>query len=91
MLNGPEMKARFQSRIQAGLSRVFSAEMSHGKGYPPIAQEQWALLADALSDIAMDIVNEIQTKAEVQVGIQVETSGGPANQSGQTISLGKIL
>lgn len=85
------MKALMQARIHAGLSRVLTPTVSDGKNYPPIADEFWAKLADAISDIAMDIVNEIHQNAQVVPGQQVTTNGGPTTQSGQTISPGKIL
>jgi hypothetical protein len=85
-----EMKAKFQTRIQAGLSRVFSAEVAAAKGYPPVAAADWMKLADAISDIAMDIVMEIQTNAEVIPGQSVVTVGTPVTQTGATITPGKI-
>jgi hypothetical protein len=90
-LVGPEMKAKFQSRIHAGLSRVFSPDVGQGTNYPPIADPMWAKLADAISDIAMDIVDEIQQNAQVVPGQQVITNGGPTTQAGQTVSPGKII
>ena len=90
-LQANEMKARFQSRIEAGLSRVFSEEVSHGRGYPPIAEDQWKRIADAISDIAVDIVNEIQQNAEVVVGIPVSTTGSSSAQTGFTVAPGKII
>ncbi len=90
-LNSNEMKSRFEATIYAGLVRVFSSDVAQGQGYPPIAEQAWHQLADALSDIAMDIVNEIQENAQVQVGIQVETTGNAEAQAGQTVTLGKII
>ena len=86
-----EMKAKFQTRIAAGLQRVFASEMASATGYAAISQAQWALLADAISDIAMDIVTEITTNAEVVPGQAVVTLGSPTTQAGSTISPGKIL
>lgn len=83
MLQANEMKARLQSRIAAGLQRVFEAEISQGSGYTPIAQDQWNRLADAISDIAIDIVNEIQQNAQVLPGISVTDN--------VTTSYGKIV
>jgi len=86
------MKAKFQSRIHDGLRRVFSADVSAGTGYEPIADAQWAKMADAISDLAIDLVNEIQQNAEVLPGIQVTTTDSNGDSgTGATISPGKIL
>lgn len=89
-LVGPAMKAKFKDTIKAGLQREFSGEASKGQGYPPVAEEMWTKLADAISDIAMDIVTEIQTNAQVLPGQQVVTAGSPTTQTGATVSPGKI-
>jgi hypothetical protein len=85
-----EMKAKFQSRIYSGLQRVFGSEISEGTDYPPEAQKQWRMMADAISDIAMDVVNEITQNAQVNPGQQVVTNGGPSTQTGSTMSPGTI-
>lgn len=85
------MKQKLESRIYAGLARVFGPEVGQGTNYPPEAQRQWHMIADAISDIAMDIVTEIQSNAEVVPGQQVVTNGGPSTQTGATVSPGKIL
>jgi len=93
-LNSSEMKARFQSRIHAGLQRVYNSYVAQGKNYPPIADQMWALLADAISDIAMDVVDEIQQNAEVVPGQSVlipATSQPGAPSTGDTVSPGKII
>jgi hypothetical protein len=90
-LIAPEMKARFQNTIKAGLQRVYSSDVSQGQGYTPEAQAEWAKLADAISDIAMDIVTELTTNAEVLPGQAVVTAGSPVAQAGTTVSPGKIL
>jgi hypothetical protein len=91
-LVGPEMKARFQSRIYAGLQRVYTQYVNHGNNYLPIADHMWELLADAISDIAIDIVNEIHENAEVVPGQQVETKDSAGDTgTGETISPGKII
>ena len=86
MLVASEIKAKFESRIYAGLQRVFGSEAAQGKDYSPEAQKQWKMMADAISDIAVDLVNEIQTNATVLPGIAVVTTTG----SGTTISPGTI-
>jgi hypothetical protein len=90
-LVGPEMKAKLESRIHEGLKRVFSSEVSGGTGYSAVADAQWAKMADAISDIALDIVNEIQQNAEVVPGIAVATTGSASAQAGATVAPGKII
>jgi hypothetical protein len=89
-LNPTAMKAAFQATIQAGLQRVFEAEVSQATGYAPISQEHWAKIADAVSDIAMDIVTQITTNAEVLPGIPVATTGSAMAQTGATTAPGQI-
>lgn len=86
-LQGPHIKAKFAATIHAGLKREFGASAAKGEGYPPVADEFWLHLANAISDIAMDIVDEIHSNAQVAPGQQVVTTGGP----GSTASPGKIL
>jgi hypothetical protein len=91
-LVGSEMKSKFQSRIHSGLARVFGSDVAAGQGYPGIADPFWAKMADAISDIAMDVVNEIQQNAEVVPGQQVtgvDSVSGPVTAA--TASPGKIL
>jgi hypothetical protein len=90
MLVTSDVKAKFQSRIYAGLQRVFGGEAAEGTNYSPEAQKQWQMMADAISDIAMDLVNEIQSNAQVNAGQQVLVSGSASTQSGSTISPGTI-
>jgi predicted nucleic acid-binding Zn ribbon protein len=85
-----EMKAKFQSRIYDGLQRVFGSEAAQGQNYSPEAQKQWQMMADAISDIAMDIVTELTTNAQVLPGQQVLTNGSPSTQTGATITPGQI-
>ena len=83
------MKAKFKKRIEAGLAKNFPEVAATGE-YGGVSKEMWSKIADAISDIAMDIVDEIQTNAEVTPGIAVATAGGPAAQTGATIAPGKI-
>lgn len=86
------MKAEFQARILNGLKRVYSSDVAKGKGYTPEAIAEWTKLADAISDIATDIVKELTTNAEVLPGIAVtgaSATGGPVVAA--TVSPGKIL
>jgi hypothetical protein len=87
------MKAKFQTTIHSGLTRVFASDASQASGYPGVADPFWAKLADAISDIAMDIVTEMQTNAQVVPGQQVVGTGGgvPGPVTGATVSPGKIL
>jgi hypothetical protein len=90
-LNSASMKAAFQTRIAAGLSRVFSSEVGLAAGYSAISAAQWAKMADAISDIAMDIVTQIQTEAQVLPGQAVVTVGSPTTQTGATTTPGTII
>lgn len=83
-LSGSKLKAEMQQRIYAGLQRVFSSAVAQGAGYPPIASEAWMELADAISDSALAIVQDIQSDAEVLPGIPI---GGPFSS---TTGPGKI-
>lgn len=62
-----------KQRIYNGLKREFAAEVAKGEGFPPVADGFWMKLADAISDAALDIVNDIQTDAQVQPGIPTTT------------------
>jgi hypothetical protein len=90
-LIGPEMKSKFQKTIKDGLKREFSA-VSATKGYSAVAEAQWEKLANAISDIALDIVMEITTNAQVLPGIPIAGVGGgvPGPVSGATTAPGKI-
>jgi hypothetical protein len=48
-------------------------------------------LANAISDIAMDIVEELTTNAQVVPGQKVITNGSPSTQTGSTVSPGRII
>jgi len=76
-----EMKAKFQARIHDGLARVFASDTDSQ------VNAQWMKMADAISDIAIDLVLEIQTNAQVAPGQAVSTPAGP----GATVSPGMIL
>lgn len=86
-LIAPEMKQKFQSRIHDGLKRVFATDTDSQ------ADAQWAKMADAISDIAMDIVTEITTNAIVVPGQQVVGVGGgiPGPVTGSTVTPGQIM
>lgn len=78
-----ELKAKMSASIYNGLKRNFSAAAGQASGYPAISEAQWLMLADAISDVALDIVLEIVTNAEVTAGI-------PTPIGGPTIAPGKI-
>ena len=82
-LSKSKLKQEMKQRIYNGLKREFSAEVAKGQGFPPIADGFWLKLADAISDAAFDIVQDIQSDAEVQPGIPTPT--------GATTGTGKIL
>ena len=87
------MKKKFKATIKDGLKREFGSAAGKGTDYPPIAEEQWDKLANAISDIAADIVSEITTNALVMpgqmvVGTFVGVGSGPTQ--GTTISPGNI-
>jgi hypothetical protein len=90
-LVAPAIKSKFKDTIYAGLKREFTAAVNQGQGYPPVADEFWLKLADAISDIAMDLVDEMHNNAQVQPGQAVVTAGSPAAHTGTTVSPGKIL
>lgn len=98
-LIGPSIKSRFKTTIYNGLKKNFSAAASKGTGFPAVADEFWMKLADAISDIAADLVDEMHNNAQVVPGqsvtVNVVTVGSPSTQSGPgsgvTVSPGKIL
>ncbi len=75
------MKSKFKQRILNGLKGSFSN--------PNVTDGDKSLeqLADAISAIAIDLVEELTTKAMVAPGIPVATSGGP----GATTGPGQIM
>lgn len=85
-LNGAALKAKMATSIKAGLARNFS-DVSSTAGYGAISEAQWVKIADAVSDIALDIVLAITTQAQVAPGIP--TAGGPTNQV--TVAPGQII
>jgi hypothetical protein len=88
-----EIKQKFQDRIHQGLKRAFNSDASKGQSYDPVADANWAKMADAISDIAMDLVTELTTNAMVVPGQQVVGTGGgvPGPMTGATITPGQIM
>lgn len=93
-LDGAAIKAKFRNTIHNGLRRVMSEAIGKGVDYPPVADPFWDKLADAISDIAMDLVDEIHSNAEVVPGQQVTGKASNASTEGpvvaETASPGKI-
>lgn len=83
-MSGSKLKAEMKQRIYNGLVREFSGDVAKAAGFPPIANDVWMRLANAISDAAMDIVDDIHNDAQVQPGIPI---GGPFSS---TIGPGKI-
>jgi hypothetical protein len=81
-LSGTGLKAKMSTSIKAGLARNFG-DVSSTAGYAGISAQQWEKIADAVSDIALDIVTAITTEALVNPGIP--TPSGPTTGPG-TIS-----
>ena len=77
-LSGPTMKAAMKTAIVAGLTREFA----NGNTSPTITQS-FDQLADALSDIALVVVQQIQTNAQVNPGTTLLPDGtvGPGTIS----------
>jgi hypothetical protein len=91
-LIAPAIKSKFKQRIYDGFKKNFGGAASKGEGYSSTADEFWMKIADAISDIAIDMVEEITTNAMVMPGQSVVGAGGgvPGPMSGSTVSPGKI-
>lgn len=89
MLDKDKLKAKMKQSIKAGMARNFGG-VSATAGYAGVSAEQWDRIADAISDIALDVVEAIQKDAEVVAGIPVVVTGGPSTQAGATMTPGKI-
>lgn len=91
-LVAPAIQAKFKDRIFKGLKKNFSAATSKGDGYSSVSEEFLEKLADAISGIAIDLVEEITTNASVLPGQAVVGVGGgvPGPVSGATTAPGMI-
>lgn len=89
-LDRDKLKAKMKQSIEAGMARNFGG-VAGTASYGGVSKEQWQKIADAISDIALDVVDAIQKEAEVAPGIPVTTAGGPSNQAGATVAPGKIV
>lgn len=87
-LVGASLKAKFKDSIYNGLKR----EMGGANGGAS-ADAFLQKLANAISDIAMDLVDELHSNAQVAPGQQVVGVGGgiPGPVTASTVSPGKIL
>ena len=85
------IKAKFKDRIFQGLKREFSPEASKAGGYQPLAEDMLLRLANAISDIAIDLVEEIKTNAQVVPGQAVAGSSPSGPVVGATSAPGKII
>jgi len=92
------LKSKIKETIYNGLKTQFGPAASKGDGYDSEANAQWQKMAEAISGIAADIIDEITSNAQVEPGISItgiaNTIGGPSSQtgpvSGSTSSPGKI-
>lgn len=87
MMDPAALKAKFKATIHAGLKAQFSSAAGAAAGYSTIADAQWEKVAEAISGIALDIITEITTNAQVPAGIP--TAGSPSAQV--TVAPGKII
>jgi hypothetical protein len=83
-----KLRAAIETRIFNNLKKEFAAE---GKGNEKEAEKSWKRQAAALADIALDIVQFLQSDVQVAAGISVTTAGSPSAQSGATSSPGKLV
>lgn len=85
-MNPSALKNKMKSTIYNGLKSQFGNSAGKGENYSSVADEQWRKMAEAISDIALDIIMEIVQNAQVMPGIP--TAGGPTNQT--TVAPGRI-
>lgn len=92
-LVAPAMQAKFKKRIFDGLKAKMSSATSKGDSYSAVSEEFLEKIADAVSGIAIDLVEELTTNAQVLPGQQIVGVGGgvPGPVQGATVSPGKIL
>ena len=93
MMDPMALKAKMKTSVYNGLKTQFSSAAGKGSGYSAIADENWNKIAEAVSEIAKDIVMEIMTNASVLPGQAVVGVGGgiPGPMTGSTTSPGKIV
>lgn len=90
-LVGSALRAKFKDTIFSGLKRELHPVLGQGENYVPEADKFLEKIANAIADIAVDLVDEIHNNAQVAPGIQVTTAGSPNAHSGATVAPGKIL
>jgi len=98
-LVGAKLKNKMKETLEKSLKEKFAKDAKDNDK----ATEMWTKMADAISEIAVDIVTAIQQDAEVAPGIQIlvnpgiPTAGSAAAQvttgpgNGATTATGKIL
>ena len=80
-LSKTRLKEKMNDRIYNSLKKSMKSTASQGKDYVPVADVFWKKLADCISDIAMDIVDEMKDNAEVKEGIP--GAAGPTTGPGK--------
>lgn len=99
----PLVAVKLKNKMKDTLEKSLKAKFAKDAKDNDKASEMWGKMAEAISEIAVDIVSAIQQDAEVAPGIQViinpgiPTAGSPAAQvttapgNGTTTATGKIL
>ena len=98
-LNAAALKSKMKDTIHNGLREQFGSAFSQGQNYEPVADAQWAKMAESISGIAADIIMEIVTNGVVVPGqdvvVKVTTVGSSITQTGpgtgSVVSPGKII
>jgi hypothetical protein len=85
-LIAPSIKEKFKTRILQGLQREYA-----GQNVPKDVMDSWAKIANAVSDIAIDLVVELTTNAQVVPGIPMVGTCAVGPVAGSTVAPGKIL
>lgn len=99
----PLVAAKLKNTMKETLEKSLKAKFTKDAKDNDKAGEMWTKMAEAISEIAVDIVSALQQDAEVAPGIPltvnpgIPTAGSPAAQTtvgpgtGVTTSTGKIL
>lgn len=86
-LVAPDIKKQLQDTIFAAFKREFAKELAGNKN----AENTYRRMAAAISDIAMVLVTQLQTNAQVTIPPGgIVTVGSPATQTTVTPSIGTI-
>lgn len=91
-LIGPLLKTKMQATIFAALQKEFQSDIAKGGQYAADATAMHKKMAAAISEIALDIVDEITSNAMVMPGQSVVGVGGgiPGPVTANTVSPGQI-